>query len=185
MMLTAEEILFLLAPGPVLAQVQAAKQEWGFTDLADEDFFALVLLAPTVGMALANGSISLYEELALNKKARQLSKGNYFLRKDPFMGGLSRFVQEFARFEAGCYALINQAVAAQLPGGPPPSPHLMTAPYFLVKLLALLFLREEESILASRGISRTEMVKLREIGDALGLGNSAVFEAFCATFVGA
>jgi hypothetical protein len=182
-MLNHNELTFLLTPVPVLAQVQAAKHEWGFTDLADEDFFALILLAPAVGMALANGNISLYEELALNKKARQLSKGNYFLRKDPFMGSLGKFVTEFARFETGCYRLIGQVIAAQLPSGLPPGGNLMAAPYFLVKLLVIMFLREEDSILGSRGISRTELAKLRAIGEYLGLGQAAVFAVFCDTFV--
>ncbi len=59
------------------------KTEAPYLEISDQDFFSLVMLSPTVGIALANGSVSLFEELALNKKARKLSKGGYFLKKDP------------------------------------------------------------------------------------------------------
>ena len=49
-------------------------------DLSEHDFLSLILMTPTVGIALANGSISLFEELALNKMARKMSKGGYFLK---------------------------------------------------------------------------------------------------------
>lgn len=53
------------------------RNEAPYLEISDHDFFSLVMMAPTVGIALANGSVSLFEELALNKKARKLSKGGY------------------------------------------------------------------------------------------------------------
>ena len=45
------------------------KTEAPYLEISEIDFFSLVMLSPTVGIALANGSVSLFEELSLNKKA--------------------------------------------------------------------------------------------------------------------
>ena len=59
------------------------KNEAPYLEITDHDFFSLVMMTPTLGIAMADGNVSLFEELALNKKARKLSKGGYFMKKDP------------------------------------------------------------------------------------------------------
>ena len=87
-MLTEFEIETMMEIPAILEATQKLKKDFIKTDapyleIGDHDFFGLIMLAPTVGVALANGSVSLFEELALNKKARKASKGGYFLKKDP------------------------------------------------------------------------------------------------------
>ncbi|MGB3465403.1 MAG: hypothetical protein WBA74_09035, partial [Cyclobacteriaceae bacterium] len=64
-------------------KIDFLKTEAPYLEISDHDFLSLVMMTPTVGIALANGSVSLFEELALNRKARKLSKGGYFIKKDP------------------------------------------------------------------------------------------------------
>ena len=47
------------------------KTEAPYLEISDEDFFSLVVMAPTIGIAMADGKITLFEEMALNKKARK------------------------------------------------------------------------------------------------------------------
>ncbi len=190
------EIAALLTNRTIQSQVQQLKAQWAFRDLDDGDFFALLLLAPAIGLAMANGSISLYEELALNKKARHFSKGNYFLRKDPIMEGMSKFINDFAQFEQPSYELLARVMANALARYPevalrpaqtefdPPDFRavLLNGPYVVVKMLGALFLNDEDLILQPRGISRTEYDKLVIIGQYLGLGNTEIFQAFCQTY---
>ncbi len=84
----------------ILEATKALKQEFvnkeaEFLDISDHDFLALAMMTPTVGIALANGSVSLFEELALNKKARKLSKGGYFLKRDPVVDGMKYLIKDF------------------------------------------------------------------------------------------
>ncbi len=190
------EMAALLANRVIQSQVQRLKAQWAFRDLDDGDFFSLLLLAPAIGLAMANGSISLYEELALNKKARHFSKGNYFLRKDPISEGMSKFINDFAQFEQPSYELLASVLAnalAHYPGGvlrpaqtefDPPDFRvvLFNGPYVVVKMLGTLFLNDEDLILQPRGISRIEYDKLVVIGQHLGLGNTEIFQAFCQTY---
>ena len=49
------------------------KAEAPYLEIGDEDFFSLIVMTPTIGIAMADGNISFFEEMALNKKARKLS----------------------------------------------------------------------------------------------------------------
>ena len=66
-----------------------------FLDLSDHDFLSLVLLTPSIGIANANNSISLMEEMALNKKARKYSKGGYFMKTDPVVSAMSILIKHY------------------------------------------------------------------------------------------
>jgi hypothetical protein len=59
---------------------------------------------------------------------------------------------------------------------------LLNAPYFLVKLLQVAFLSDEDHLLQPRGIAREDYRKLEEIGHQLGLGGTELFQAFCQTY---
>jgi hypothetical protein len=190
------EIAALLASRPVAAQVRQYKARWSLEHLSDSDFFAIVLLSPAVGLALANDNISLYEEMSLGKKARYFSKGGFFLRKGPVVEGLDRLIREFEALGPDCYALLALVIAdmlAQYPAQSLPLADLeldlpdyrsilLSAPYFLTKLLAVIFLTEDEALLQPRSISRADYDELEHIGQQLGLAGTEAFRAFCQTY---
>ena len=66
-----------------------------FLDISNHDFLSLVLITPSIGIARANNSISLMEEMALNKKARRYSKGGYFLKIDPVVNAMSLLIKKY------------------------------------------------------------------------------------------
>ena len=87
-MFTENEIASLIARPDILEKIEPLKKEFikkeaQFLEINDHDFLSLMIICPSVGIALANGSVSLFEEISLNKKARKLSKGGYWMKKDP------------------------------------------------------------------------------------------------------
>lgn len=66
-----------------------------FLDISDHDFLSLVMVTPSVAIARANNSISLMEEMALNKKARKYSKGGYFIKIDPVVNAMGILIKHY------------------------------------------------------------------------------------------
>ncbi|WP_291723977.1 hypothetical protein [Bernardetia sp.] len=164
--------------------------------LDEKDFFALTLLAPSIAIALANGSISLFEELSLTKKARMLSRQeNAFRTNDPLLAALKQLIKDFGRWENGFYEAIKTAMYSSLQQNELLWQHLheeksvsqnwkndaLNAPYVLVKFLVLLFL-EEEKITTTPLLSQVEYKKLLEIGEKLELTKFPIFKSFCSVF---
>lgn len=103
-MFTENEIDALIKNEVILESTQELKAEFiekaaPFLDISDHDFLSLVLLTPSVGIARANKSISLMEEMALNKKARKYSKGGYFLKIDPVVNAMSLLIKKYDDWE--------------------------------------------------------------------------------------
>jgi hypothetical protein len=186
-MLTDSEIVTLMQDNEVLNASLELKKEF---------LRAEALLAPSVGIALANGSISLFEELSLNKKARFLSRGSYFLKKDPIVHGLKYLVKHFDQWEERCYAFVkavmlstlnkNKFVYAALTNPESTtgdlSQDILNAPYILVKFISFMFLEEEDDLLNASMISEVELKKVQEIGEKLGLGEMPLFKLFYDSF---
>ncbi|MGF1533038.1 MAG: hypothetical protein ACFCUI_05010 [Bernardetiaceae bacterium] len=200
-MLTESELVALMEDQQVIDAMHLLKKDFTdaeakFTDLSDDDFIALVLLAPSVGVALANGSISLFEELSLNKKARSLSRKSYFLKRDPLAHALKYLIQNFDKWEDRFYELIRLTMFATLGKNKvfweafqhPNSAEgdlatdLLNAPYIFVKLVTFLFLEEENDTITRRSISQIEYDKIVEIGKRLELGHVPVFGSFLEGF---
>ena len=72
-------------------------------DMINHDFLSMALLTPTIELALANGNISLMEEMAINQKARKLSKGGYFLQTDPVVYTMKYYIQNFDKWRDQFY----------------------------------------------------------------------------------
>lgn len=200
-MLTDSEIVTLMQDETVLESTielkkQFLKAEAQFLDIGDDDFVSLMLMAPSIGVALANNSISLFEELSLNKKARFLSRGSYFLKKDPIVHGMKYLIKNFDRWEDTCYDFVKTVMHSTLDkneviyktlGDPKSSTgdlsrDILNAPYIFVKFISFLFLEEEDDMLNTRSISKVEHQKVKEIGDKIGIGHIPVFQLFCDTF---
>lgn len=201
-MLTDGELTTLMEDQEVLDAImtlksQFIKSESQFLEMTDDDFISLVLLAPSVGVALANGTISLFEELTLNKKARKLSRSSYFLRKDPIVHALQFLVKNFSKWENDFYKLIKLVLFSTFKDcpkfleavrNPENTTHdlakdVLNTPYILVKIISFLFTEEEEDLLNQRSISKIEYNKILEIGQKLDLDKLPIFQMFSKSFV--
>jgi len=159
-------------------------------------FMALVLLTPAVDVALANGSINLFEEVRLHKKARALTPESLLQRNDSVVASLKILVQEFGKWKNDFYVLCKQAVMSSLKSNAAvwkaitdyeamsgePIEDLLRAPYILVKILSLMFLESEDDFLVEKRIPAIEIDKIGEIGKILGLDESPLFGYFLQSF---
>ncbi len=200
-MISDSEFIALMNDREVLETTMKLKKdfisaEFDFIELGDDDFVALVFLAPTLGIALSNGTISLFEHLILNNKARKLSRGSYFLKKDPVLKGLEYLVEHFARWEKPFYQLIKQVLFSSLKKSPAMHELLrgeqsvtgnfqvdvLNAPYIFVKFLAFLFVEEEDDLMNERTISRIEHEKILDIAQHLSIAELPLFKEFWESF---
>jgi len=162
-----------------------------FLEINDHDFLSLVMMTPTVGMALANGSISLFEELALNKMARKMSKGGFFMKIDPVAHGMKFLIKSFDDWQDKFYKVIRKCMEVTFDvdaykdfneGGGEFSKMVMKTPYIFVRFISSFFLHDDSDVVDTRSISKVEYEKIEEIGTKLEIGNFPIFKAFCNTF---
>lgn len=171
-------------------------QEANFLEINDHDFLSLIMLSPAVGVALANGSISLFEELALNKMARKMSKGGYFLKADPVAHAMKFVIKNFDKWEPIFFNVvvtcmdctIDRKALLEIDGKDLGDPikdfarDLMTVPYIFVRFLSTMVLNDESDIVEHRSISKVEFEKIQDIGEKLEISETPVFKSFCGTF---
>lgn len=174
------------------------KNEAPYLEVTDHDFFSLVMMTPTVGIALANGSISLFEEIALNKKARKLSKGGYFMKKDPVVYAMKFLIKDLDKWEDKFYALLKTAIRQSfdiqvlekgsfdeddIVSYEAYKKEVLSAPYILIRFISSFFLENDEDIInIKRSIGKNEYLRMLVIGEKLGLDKVPVFRMFCKTF---
>jgi len=165
-------------------------------EINDHDFLSLVMMTPSVGIALANGSVSLFEELALNKMARKMSKGGYFMKIDPVCHAMKFLIQEYDKWELSFFEVIkiamsitiNKQVLDATESANLDHPimsfarDLMGVPYILVRFMSSFFLHDEAEIVDERAISKVEFEKIIDIGNKLEIQELHVFKSFCNTF---
>lgn len=173
-------------------------EEAQFLEISDHDFLSLVLLSPAVGIALANGSVSLFEELALNKRARQLSKGGYFMKKDPVVVAMGFLIKHYDKWEEKFMNYLKMLMDTVLdldsvvykedPNEEitPTSfrKEVLKAPFGFVRFLSSYFCSEDVDIInaESRTINKVEFEKIKDLGEKLGLDKIPIFRHFCATY---
>lgn len=174
------------------------RNEAPYLEINDHDFFALIMMAPTVGMALANGSVSLFEELALNKKARKLSKGGYFMKKDPVVYSMKFLIKKYDTWCEKFFKVLDATMHASfdMKGMEKTSfdqarevsyetykRTVLNTPYILIRFIASFFLENDEDIISDkRHIGRNEYLQMLKIGEQLNLDKLHVFQMFCKTF---
>jgi len=200
-MLTESELLILSADEKVQNAVAALRQDFqqkqvgnDFETIIDEDFIALILLAPAVGVALANKEITLFEELMLNRKARQLSRDYYFIKQDPIVDAMKYLVIHFEAWERKFYEVISLMIKAVLVQHQQTKESMkaqqileneeliLATPPILIRLIAFLFLDHEEDFFEARNVLIYDYKKILEIGQRLGIDEFAIFQRFYDTF---
>lgn len=174
------------------------KVEAPYLEINDHDFFSLAMMAPTVGIALADGTISLFEEIALNKKARKLSKGGYFMKKDPVVYAMKFLIKNYYNWSDKYFHVLKIAMdnACDLDNVQQRridttgevdyrayKKEVLNSPHILIRFIASFFLENEEDIINSdHKVGKDEYHRMLLIGEKLGLDNLVVFQMFCQTF---
>lgn len=169
-----------------------------YLEIEDDDFFSLVMMAPTIGIAMADGNISLFEEIALNKKARKLSKGGYFMKKDPVVYAMKFLTKNYDTWSQKFFDVLKLAMTLtcqidKLSEGKNELPEnidyteykkvVLQSPYLLIRFIASFFLETDEDIInKDHKIGEKEYLSMVEIGKGLGLSEVPVFIMFCQTF---
>ncbi|MDH5397218.1 MAG: hypothetical protein OEX02_03680 [Cyclobacteriaceae bacterium] len=174
---------------------QFLKEEAQFFEISDHDFLSLILMTPPIGVANANGNISLFEELALNKLARKMSKGGYFLKADPVAHGMKYLIKSFDKWEETFLNAIKLCMNKTIDfddlkstlGDKEPSfdhlpSELKVVPYIFVRYLSSFFLPGGEDVVEQHNVSRVEYDKILAIGQTLGIDHLPFFKIFCTTF---
>lgn len=200
-MFSENEIATLIAYPEIDSEVQKEKEtfikaEASMLQISDHDFLSLIMMTPAVGVALANGSVSLFEELALNKMARKMSKGGYFMKVDPVAHAMKYLINNFQDWEDRFCAVIRLCMTTtmdmeSLKNISPSNTSdpiqdfardLMKVPYFFVRFLSIVVLNDESDIVEYRSISKVEFEKIQDIGKRLDIAEHPVFGSFCNTF---
>jgi hypothetical protein len=201
-MLTANEISIILEDHDVLDSVQELKnafrnKEAPHLEISDHDFLSLIIMMPSISITLSTGDISLMEEMALHKKARTISKGGHYLKKDPVVYAMSFLVKSAAKWEDQFFETIRLAMEKSfdkslIDGGDLDASRvsdrefkkiLMNAPYMFIRFLHSFFWDDtHEDLSDKRKISKIEFKKVQEIGDKLELSKTIIFRKFLDTF---
>ena len=173
------------------------KEEAKYLELSDHDFLSLVMMAPSVGIAKANGSVSFFEEQALNKKARKLSKGGYWMKKDPVVVGMKYLIRNYERWEEPFFEFIREIMSKtfdmedlkrlQVDESATDEQFVLEGlktPFVFIRFLTSFFMNdEEEDLVAERKLSQTDFDRVVEIGEKLGFSEVPVFRKFLTKFV--
>lgn len=200
-MFSENEISTMIEIPEILEATIAAKNDFienevSMLEISDHDFLSLIMMTPAMGVALSNGSMSLFEELALNKLARKMSKGGYFLKVDPVSHAMKFALKSFERWEEPFYKVINicmdhtfnrkkimDVVSCNMED---PikcfARDLMEAPYIFVRFLSIMIMNDEADIVEQRSISKVEFDKILDIGNKMNIADVPVFKSFCKTF---
>ncbi len=174
------------------------KEEAPYLEIGDEDFFSLVVMAPTIGIAMADGNISFFEEMALNKKARKLSKGGYFMKKDPVVYAMKYLIKNYYNWSDRFFNVLKITIQTtvqldkmnKVAYDPKKDVEygvykkaVLEAPYLLIRFISSFFLENDEDIINSdHKIGKSEYQRLILIGEKLELDKIPVFQMFCHTF---
>lgn len=173
------------------------KTEAPYLEITDADFFSLILLSPTIGVDLADGKLSFWEEMVLNKKARKLSKGRYFLKTDPVVFALKYLITKYDKWEDKFLKVIRIAMQASFNikslekkfdttakvSNDEYKFEVLKSPYILIRFIAAFFMEEDEDIFSTRTLSKVDHTKMVDIGEKLHLHKIPVFNHFCKTFI--
>jgi len=202
-MFTENEVILMLENKQIEVAVTELKKDFvkneaKFMEINDHDFLSLVLLSPAVGVALANESVSLFEELALNKKARKLSLGGYFWKKDPVVNAMGHLISHFKSWEEKFFTVLRLVINEileldsmdfQETGDEEITPNsfrneVLKAPYGYVRFISSFFCKDDDDLINAeqRNIAQKEFDAVVDIGNKLNLDKVPIFRHFCGTY---
>lgn len=201
-MFTEYEIESMIAYPEVLEATKILKKDFlkteaPYLEISDEDFFSLIIMTPTIGIAMADGKISLFEEMGLNKKARKLSKGGYFMKKDPVVYAMKFLIKNFDSWSDKFLNVLNQTIKItcktdQMDLKPINEgtfdyheyrKAVLMSPYLLIRFIASFFLENDEDIInQNHKVGKAEFQRMKNIAEALDLHKIPVFQLFEKTF---
>jgi len=190
-MFTENEISSLIIDSEIKKVTQDLKEEFiekeaPFLELSDHDFLSLILLTPSVGIALANNSVSLMEEMALNKKARKYSKGGYFMKQDPVVTAMGYLIKHYDSWSDIFYnhiktlleQLINkeELMKSNIDDDNVTDEEycieIFKSPFILVRALSSFLSNSEyEDFVSIRNLPKVEYERILEILEKVGLIN--------------
>lgn len=176
--------------------VEFVQREAPYMDLSLHDFLSLVLLTPCAGVALANGKVSLMEELALGRLGRRMSEGGYIITQDPVVHTMVQLIPRFSIWEARFLGIIREILQRTLDlemirkirpaeiSDPVMrfASVVLLVPHILVRVLSSFVLNENSDLCERRRISKVEHNKIASLGKELNLSELPVFTSFLQTF---
>ena len=187
-----------IADATVALKREFLKAEAPYLEITDHDFFSLVMMAPTLGIALADGNITFFEEMALNKKARKLSKGGYFMKKDPVVYAMKFLVKNYYNWSDQFFNVLKIAMRKSFDWEQVENRKIDTSgaidydeykklvlnsPYILVRFISSFFLENDENIInKNHRIGSDEYKRMLWVGEKLELNELVIFQMFCQTF---
>ncbi|MCC5944423.1 MAG: hypothetical protein JJT94_05765 [Bernardetiaceae bacterium] len=165
-------------------------------ELSYNDFFVLMMVMPSISIALANGKISIFEEISIFRKAQQLSRRKKIEKEDVLYQALTYLTSNFKEWETPFYTQIKNILYVSLQANPKLWAYiqsedsvtgdyhkdLLNAPYILLKLIKFLFLEEEQELVGKHLISRSEHETIQKIGQTIDLHKIPLFQFFMASF---
>jgi len=170
------------------------KSEAQYFEINEHDFLSLMIMTPTIGIALANGSVSLFEEMALNKKARKLSLGGYLLKKDPVVVGMGFLIKAYDTWNQDLSDILWTLIDKEsLIGETNQIEESSTnheygliglnMPFLFIRCLTSFFMSDEdEDIVKERTVSKVELEVIKDIASKLGFDQIPFFQKFVTTF---
>ncbi|NQZ77788.1 MAG: hypothetical protein HRT61_17035 [Ekhidna sp.] len=174
------------------------KAEAPYLEISDEDFFSLIIMTPTIGIAMADGKISLFEEMGLNKKARKLSKGGYFMKKDPVVYAMKYLIKNYYNWDDKFLGVLKETIKTtcgltkddyaegSLTGDIDYNEFrkaVMNSKYLLIRFIASFFLENDEDIInQNHKVGKEEFQRMIIVGEKLELDKIPVYQMFCKTF---
>jgi len=197
-MFTENEIAGLIAE-PKISELTVElkkafiEKEAPFLELSDHDFLYLTMLTPTIGIALANGNVSLIEEMTLNKKARKLSKGGYWMKRDPVVTAMGHLIDHFDDWEDRFLDhlkyimeltfdkqdLMDSKIDQEGCSDEDFCMEILQAPFVFIRFLSSFFQNdEEEDFISDRKISRDEYEVMESMARRMELDDVPIFKKF-------
>jgi len=197
-MFTENEVSALINYPTILQETVKLKEKFineeaEFLEISDHDFLSLILLTPSVGIALSNGSVSLFEEMALNKKARKLSKGGFWMQQDPVVFAMELLIKNYDKWSliffnhiksvikltANTNSLINPDFSIENSTDNEQCIQVLKSPFIIIRFITSFFMNdEEEDLLAERKIAQIEYDRIIEISEQIDITEIPVFQIF-------
>lgn len=202
-MFTENEVSALLNYPGILEEITVLKQKFideeaEYLEIEEHDFLSLMLLTPSIGIALSNGSVSLFEEMVLNKKARKLSKGGYWMKQDPVVFAMDHLIKCYDKWAPVFYEHINKIMhktvdvkslhdenfSVENTSESEQCIQVLKSPFIIVRYLTSFFMNdEEEDFLALQKISQIEYDRVNEIAEQLGIINLPIYKIYLSKLV--